>query len=408
MAKLSDTKIRASRAREKAYKLFDVDGLFLIVRPDGERWWRQRFWFAGKERMLSLGTYANVSLAEARELGAEVRRLAARGIDPGAQRREKKLAQITACERTFKVVATEWLTRNAAALSWTSAHQERIRRRRETHFDPWIGAKEMSAITEEEIARCLHRIADRGLFDTARRARSEVHQVFRFARQRRIVDRNPVTDLIGPGLLPSPKVKHHPSIKDPAQFGALLRAIDSYPGGVTVQSALKLLALTFVRPGELRFATWNEFDLEGSEWRIPEQRMKMRERHIVPLSMQAVQILRDLERLTGPDGYVFPQSRNPSRPISENTLTVGLRVMGYSQGQMTAHGFRSTASTLLNEQGFNADWIERQLAHGPRDKIRAAYNAAQYLPERRRMMQAWADYLDVLRADQKPAKRAAA
>ena len=399
MSKLSDTKVRAAKPRDKPYKLYDGAGLYLIVTPGGSRWWRQKYRWGGREKTLSVGVYPEVSISMARDRSGEIHRQIAANKDPSTERREEKLVRQAAGNRTFKAVATEWLTHTAAALQWTGDHQERVRRRREVNLDPYIGAKDIAGVTEDDIAACLHRIADRGRFDTARRARSEAHLVFRYARQRRLVPSNPVTELIGPGLLPAPKVKHHASIKDPAQFGALLRAINHYPGGFIVQAALKMLALTFVRPGELRQAAWGEFDLAGSEWRIPAERMKMRDQHIVPLSRQAVQVMRELEQLTGPDGFAFPQARNPSRPISENALTVGLRVMGYGAGQATAHGFRSTASTLLNESGeWSADAIERQLAHGPRDKVRAAYNSAQHLPDRRTMMQWWADRLDVLKA----------
>jgi integrase len=395
--RLSDTRLRNAKPRAKSFKLYDADGLFFIINPNGTRWGRIKYRWGGKEQTLSVGVYPDVTLATMRDRAATVRKQIANNINPGAERRQEKLAQATSGERSFKAIAAAWLTHTARALGWTEDHQERVRRRREVWLDPWIGSTDVGEVTEEQVASCLHRIVEKGRYDTARRARAEAHQVFRFARARRLVQHNPVTELLGPGLLPSVKVKHHASIKDPQKFGALLRAIDVYPGGLVVQSALKLLALTFVRPGEMRLARWNEFDLDAGEWRIPGERMKMREQHIVPLSQQAVTILRELELLTGPDGFVVPQARNPSRPISENTLTVALRVMGYAQGQMTAHGFRSTASTLLNELGFNADHIERQLAHGPRDKVRAAYNSAQYLPERRKMMQAWADYIDTLR-----------
>jgi integrase len=397
MPKLSDTRIRTAKPRAKPFKLYDENGLFIIVRPDGARWGRIRYCLHGKEQTLSLGVYPDVSLASMRERAASIRKQIASHINPGTVRRQQKLAQATAAERAFKEIAAAWLAHTAKALKWTEDHQERVRRRRELWLDPWIGRSDVGEITEDQVANCLHRIVEKGLYDTARRARAEAHQVFRFARARRLVQQNPVTELLGPGLLPNMKVKHHASIKDPQKLGALLRAIDVYPGGIIVQSALKLLALTFVRPGELRFATWAEFDLDGSTWRIPGERMKMREAHLVPLADQAVQVLRELELISGPDGFVLPQARNFSRPISENTLSVALRVMGYAHGQMTAHGFRSTASTLLNELGYNRDHIERQLSHGPRDKVRAAYNSAEYLPDRRRMMQAWANYLDSLR-----------
>jgi integrase len=254
-------------------------------------------------------------------------------------------------------------------------------------------------VTDDDIIACVRRMENRNIIDTARRALAEQNEIFRAAKVRRYIKYNPVADLRGPDLLPRPKVKHHAGITEPAQLGALLRAIEAYPGGFVVRQVLRFAPLVFVRPGELRGAQWSEFELDGAqpEWRIPAGRMKMGERHIVPLARQAVAVLRELQSLTGPDGYLFPSVRNASRPISDNTINAALRTCGFSAAQQTGHGFRTTASTLLNEQGWGADAIERQLAHGPRDKVRAAYNSAQYLPERRRMMQAWADYLDTLR-----------
>jgi integrase len=257
--------------------------------------------------------------------------------------------------------------------------------------------KDIAAIGEEDVLSCLRRMEDADLIDTAWRALSEAQAIFRHAKKRGYIKINPIADLRGPDTLPAMKVKHHAALKDPAAVGALMRAVDGYHGGFVVRSALRFLPLVFVRPGELQRAKWSEFNLDAAEWRIPAERMKMREQHIVPLSNQAVSILRELHSITGPDGYVFPQVRNASRPISENTLNVALRACGYTKEQQTAHGFRSTASTLLNEQGWNADAIERQLAHGERDKSRDSYNAAQYLPERRKMMQGWADYLENLK-----------
>ena len=237
---------------------------------------------------------------------------------------------------------------------------------------------------------------DRNILDTAHRALAEQDELFRYAKVHKFVKYNPVADLRGPDVLPRAKVKHHAGLTDPVQLGALLRAAESYAGGFVVRQALRFLPLVFVRPGELRAAQWSEFDLDRGEWRIPADRMKMGEQHIVPLSRQAIEILRELYSLTGPMGYVFPSVRNASRPMSDNTVNAALRTCGFTARQQTGHGFRTTASTLLNEQGWNADAIERQLAHGPRDKVRAAYNSAQHVPERRKMMQAWADYLDKL------------
>jgi integrase len=405
MPKLSDTKIRAAKAKEIPYKLYDSDGLFLIVHPKGGRWWRVKYFWAGKEQTLSAGTYPEISLAKARERRDSIRSQVANKVNPSSERREEKLAQLTSGARTYRAIALdEWLPKTAAARSWTAEHVERIRRRFEVHFVPWVGHKDISEVTEDDITGCLTRMTDRNLIDTARRARSENNLVFRFAKQRRLVKHNPVTDLLGPDVLPNVKVKHHAAITDPAQVGPLLRAIDNYHGGFAVRCALRLMPFVFARPGELQWANWSEFDLDGPEptWRIPAERMKMRKYHLVPLSRQAVAILHELHPVTGPEGYVFPQVRNASRPMSENTLNVALRACGYTKEQQTGHGFRTTASTLLNEGHagrWHPDAIERQLAHVELNKVRASYNAAEHLPERRKMMQVWADYLDGLRND---------
>jgi integrase len=399
MAKLSDTKIRTAKPKPKPFKLYDADGLYLIVQPNGSRWWRQRYHWAEREQTLSLGTYPDIALTDARARSAALRRQVANGINPSTERQEQKVARRTAATRTYQAIAIEeWLPKMALARKWTPEHTERVRRRFEVHFLPWLGKKDISEVTDDDVLGCLRRMEDRNLNDTAHRGLSENDALFRYAKQRKYVKHNIVADLRGPDTLPRVKVKHHAAITDPAQLGPLLRAIDAYHGGFVVRCALRFLPLVFVRPGELQWAPWSEFDLEGAEWRIPAERMKMAEYHIVPLSRQAVAILRELYPVTGPDGFVFPQVRNASRPISENTLNVAIRACGYTKEQQTAHGFRSTASTLLNEQGaWTPDAIERQLAHGERNKIRGAYNAAQHLPERRRMMQAWADYLDCLR-----------
>ncbi len=399
MPKLSDTKIRSAKAREKPYKLCDTEGLFLIVHPNGGRWWRCRYRWNGKEQLLSLGTYPEIDLATARSRRDALRKQLAHNVNPATHRAAAKAARRNAAEQSYRAVATRWLEQTSTFRKWTPDHIERVRRRQEAHFFPWLAAKPISEVTDEDVLACVRRIADRGLLDTAHRARAEIDAIFRFARKWKLVPHNPVADLRGGDVLPRLKVKHHAALTDPRELAVLLRAIGNYPGSFPVRCALQLQPLLFVRPGELRLARWEEFNLEGSAWRIPAARMKMREHHIVPLSRQALEILRELHALTGPDGYVFPQARSPSRPISNNTLNAALRTLGLAKDQQTAHGFRTTASTLLNETGkWSPDAIERQLAHGERDAARAAYNAAQYLPERRRMMQAWADYLDELKA----------
>jgi len=411
VAKLSDTRIRGIKPRAKRFKLFDGEGLFLIVTPQGGRWWRQRYRWAGKEQSLSLGTYPETSLAQARDKGGAVRSQAANGIDPSAERQQATVTRRESATHTYKAIALDWLQRTSNIRKWTPDHTDRVRRRLDVHFFPWLARKFVGDVTEEDIITCVRRMEDRNIIDTARRALAEQDELFRAAKQRKYVKVNPVADLRGPDLLPRPKVKHHAGVTDPQQLGALLRAIEAYPGGFVVRQALRFAPLVFVRPGELREAQWHEFNLHDKqpEWRIPAERMKMGEHHIVPLAHQAVEVLQELYSLTGPEGYVFPSVRNASRPISDNTINAALRTCGFSAAQQTGHGFRTTASTLLNEQGWNPDAIERQLAHGPRDKVRAAYNAAQYLVERRRMMQAWADYLDGLRhkSNVVPLRRAA-
>jgi integrase len=397
MPRLSDTRIRNAKPQPKPFKLYDADGLFIIVRPNGARWWRQKYRRGGREQTLSLGTYPEIALADARARSAALRKQVALGVDPSAERQEAKVAQLMAGNRTYRAILDEWLPWMAKNRRWTTEHTERVRRRFEVHFLPWLDKKDIAEVSDDDVLGCVRRIEARSLIDTAHRALSDNHGLFRYARSRKYVKHNPIADVRSVDTLPRVKRRHHAGITEPAQLGPMLRAIDAYHGSFAVRQALRLLPLVFVRPGELQWSEWPEFNLDGGEWRIPAERMKMGEYHIVPLSRQAVTLLRELYPVTGPGGYVVPQVRNDSRPISENTLNVALRALGYTNEQQTAHGFRTTASTLLNEQGWNADAIERQLAHGERDASRASYNAAEYLADRRRMMQAWADYLDELR-----------
>jgi len=394
--RLSDTQIRAAKPRDAPYKLYDGDNLYVLVNPDGSKWWRQRYYWNAREKLLSVGVYPEVSMKTARARGEEIREQVANGIDPSTKRQAEKAEARNAAENTFKPVSEAWLEQAASARHWTADHTERVRRRLERDTWPWIGSKPIGAVTEDHLLQCLLRVGDRGRIDTAHRLRAELEAIFHYAKRRRLAAFNPASDIKSDDL-PRLKVTHNAAIVDPTAFGTLLRALETYPGDFAVKCALKLEALLFVRPGELRLARWEEFDLAGAEWRIPASRMKMREQHLVPLSRQALTILRELHGYTGPDGFVFPQRRNASRPISNNTLGSALRTLGFSAEQQTAHGFRTCASTLLNESGeWNPDAIERQLAHGPRDKVRAAYNSAQHLPERRRMMQWWADRCDEL------------
>lgn len=402
---LTDTRIRAeikaAIKNGKGGKLYDELDLYMILKPrdkDCGCWWRQDYVWNDKEQTLSVGTYPKIGLAEARRRGEEIRTQVANKINPSEARKEEKAASRSAAERVFQALHLAYIEKRAKDKHWTEDHLERVKRRHEVHTWPWIGKKLIEEVADDDILECLNRLSDVHKSQTGESALREIKEFLRHSKARKLVKHNAAVDLSARDIFPSRKVKHHASLKDPPQVGGLLRAIDNYHGGFVVKCALRFAPLVFVRPVELRLATWSQFDLDQAEWRIPAEHMKMRVQHIVPLSRQAIAILRELLPLTGPDGLVFPQVRNASRPLSENTLNVGLRACGYSKDQQTAHGFRSMASTLLNGQGFNRDWIERQLAHDERDKSRGSYNFAEYLPERRKMMQAWADYLDGLKS----------
>ena len=388
---LTHAGIKAAIPRDKPYKVFDEHGLYLLVRPGGHRWWRLKYRFDGKEKLLSFGVYPEISLREARDKRDDARKLLRNQVDPGAKQRAEK----SAAGDSFQAIAREWFERFST--KWAVGHSSKIIRRLELYIFPWIGDRPIAKIEAPDILACLRRIEAKGNLESAHRALQVCGRVFRYAVATGRAQRDPSGDLRG--ALPPADEKHLASLTDPKSFAALLRAIDSYEGSIVVRAALRLAPLVFVRPGELRAAEWAEIDFETREWRIKAERMKMRQQHIVPLSDQAIAILREIQPLTGETPFVFPTPRSNKRPLSDNGLLAALRRMGYEQGTVTVHGFRSTASTLLNEQGWNRDAIERQLAHGERDAVRAAraaYNYAEHLPERRRMMQAWADYIDGL------------
>jgi integrase len=400
---LTSIKIQAAKPQEKPYKLSDSGGLYLLVNPNKSLWWRLKYRFEGREKSLSLGVYPHVSLKQARSQRDEAKKAIASGVDPSAKRQAEK----SATANTFEAVAREWLALQKGKLApatyakavWTL----------ETLVFPYIGSRPIAKLGATDVLKVLKRIEGRGAHETAHRTRQRCSQVFRYAVQTERAERDATADLRG-ALAPVVS-ENHAAITEPARVGELLRAIDGYAGHVVTAYALKLAPLLFVRPGEFRHAEWAEFDLDGHEphWRIPADKMKMGEQHIVPLSKQALALLRELHLLTGRGRYVFPSLRGGSRPMSENTVNAALRRLGYTINEMTGHGFRSLASTNLNEQGYHPDLIELQLAHAERNKVRAAYNKAQRLPERRKMMQSWADYLDGLRAGAKiiPIKRTA-
>ena len=389
---LTDVAIKNAKPGSKPWRLSAGKGLVLLVLPNGTRSWRFRYRFNGKANMMSLGNYPDLSLAKAIEKRDDLRKMIVAGIDPSQAKKAQKASDSGA--DSFETIAREWFEKFSPI--WSPSHGARIIRRMERDIFPWIGKRPLNEIKAPELLSVLRRIESRGAVETAHRASQNCGQVFRYAIATGRAERDPSGDL--KGAIPPTKTKHYASITIPAEIGKLLRAIDAYSGGLIVRCALRIAPMVFVRPGELRRAEWSEIDFDKAEWVIPGPRMKMKEKHIVPLSRQALEILRELHPLTGGSRYIFPSPRTFDRPMSDNAILAALRSMGYTGDMMTGHGFRSMASTLLNEQGWNRDAIERQLAHAERDNIRAAYNYAQHLPERRKMMQAWADYLDALKA----------
>jgi integrase len=389
---LTDTSVRQAWPSGKPRKLSDERGLYLLIHPNGGKYWRLKYRFAGTEKLLALGTYPDVGLKEARQKRGEARNLLAVGKDPSAERKAEKARLLQSPVGTFEAVSREWFEKFSSA--WAPTHAQTVIRRLERDVLPWIGERAIQDITPVELLTVLRRVETRGALETAHRIKQVCGQVFRYAIATARAARDPSADLRG--ALPAVREKHHPALTKPAEIGGLMRAIASYEGSFVVRCALRIAALVFVRPGELRKAEWSEIDFDDSVWRIPAQRMKMRSEHLVPLSSQAGKILRELQSLTGAGRYVFPNARDLNRPLSDNAVLAALRRMGYGREEMTGHGFRTVASTLLNESGWSADVIERQLAHAERDQVRGAYNRAEYLAERRRMMQAWADHLDYL------------
>lgn len=402
---LTELQCKNAKPLEKPYKLADGGGLYLLVNPNGSKWWRLKYRYLGKEKLLSLGVYPSVTLANARDGRDEARKTLKSGVCPSGQRKSEKLLKHLASGNTFQAIAEEWY--QGRLPNWAPATAKKVRRYLDNDIFPWLGSRPIGEIGAPELLATVRRVESRGALELAHRIREYSGQVFRYAVATGRAERDPSADLRG--ALPPVKSKHHASVTDPKQIGALLRAIDGFTGSFITKCALQLAPLVFVRPGELRHAEWSEIDLEAKEWRIPGPKMKMRDRHIVPLSSQAVEVLKAIQPLTGQGKYVFPGNRTIQRPMSENTVNAALRRLGYEKDEMTGHGFRSMASTLLHEQGWLHEAIERQLAHADRNSVSAAYNYAEHLPKRREMMQSWADFLDGLKAGAKvvPLGRAA-
>lgn len=395
---LSDIAVRRTKPTDKPFKLADGGGMFLMVHPNGSKYWRLKYRFAGKEKTLALGIYPHISLADAREKRDEAKKLLASGTDPGAHKQAEKLKIKERAANTFEAVAREWHEKQS--VKWAPKSTQRILRLLERNIFPAVGSSPIAHVTAANFLVALQKIEARGNVETAHRAMQICGRIFRYA----IATGRAQADLslVLKGALTPVKETHHASITNPKQIKDLLLALDSYSGAFITRSALRLAPLLFVRPGELRHAEWSEMDFNAAEWRIAAGKMKMRAVHLVPLSTQALAILHDLQPHTGEGRYVFPGIRTPSRPMSENTVNAALRRLGYEKNEMTGHGFRSMASTILHEQGWPHEPIERQLAHAERNKVSAAYNYAEHLPKRREMMQAWADYLDGLKSGVAP------
>ncbi|CAH1207469.1 putative protein IntB [Candidatus Nitrotoga sp. BS] len=391
---LTDTAVKNVKPGDKTARLFDGGGLYLEVAPAGGKWWRLKYRYDGKEKRLSLGVYPDVSLKDARQRRSDARKLLADGVDPSENRKAVKAAKTERGANSFEVIAREWFAKNSA--TWSENHGSRIIRRLERDIFPWIGGRPIAEIKAQELLATLRRVEERGAVETAHRAHQNCGQVFRYAIATGRAERDPSPDL--KGALPPVKQSHHAAITDPKAVGDLLRAMDGYQGAFVTKCALRLAPLVFVRPGELRRAEWTEIDFDKAEWNIPAARMKMREPHLVPLSTQAVEILRELHALTGDGRYVFPGARSNGRPMSDNAVLAALRRMGFAKDEMSGHGFRAMARTILDEVlGVRPDFIEHQLAHAVRDPNGRAYNRTAHLAERRKMMQLWADYLDKLK-----------
>jgi integrase len=400
---LSDRAIRTSKPREKPYKLYDGSGLHVLVQPSGSKLWRLKYRFAGREKLISFGSYPEVTLASAREKRDDARKHLASGRDPSAQRKLDRIVEEKAAQNTFGAVAAEHLN-NMVANGLAEATLVKNRWMLQVLAAP-LAHRPIAEIMPIEVLDLLKRIEKRGRRETARKLRSMIGSVFRYA----VVTLRATNDPTAPlrGALLTPQVQHRPAIIDERELGVLMRAIDEYDGWSTLRAALQLIALTMTRPGDVRFMRRSEINFERALWRIPAERMKMRRPHDVPLSRQALEILREIWSLSDYGDLVLPSIRSIKKPLSENAMNSALRRMGYAKDEMTSHGFRATASTILNERGFNPDVIEAALAHQDKNVIRRAYNRATYWPERVKLLQSWADLLDEFRSAAVADRRAA-
>lgn len=386
---LSNTALKNAKPKEKPYKMADGDGLYLLIKPNGGKYWRFKYRYVAKEKLLALGTYPEVSLLDARDKRLAARKLLSTGADPGNKRKEDKRRAVYNVENSFQVVAQEWFNTNKP--KWTPEHAQRLWRRLDLHMVPEIGSRPIAEIKALDLLEALRKVEKRGTTETSHRLLQTCSVIFRYAVLTGRIQYNPTQDLKG-ALVPH-RAESHPTIqaKELPDFFKQLEAVETTDLN---KLAIRLLMLSFVRQGELRQAKWEDIDFQAKEWRLPAHTTKMRDLHIVPLAKQTIALLGELKKLTGNGELLFPsQQRRRHAMMSENTINHVLRKMGYKD-KLVGHGFRALASTTLNEMGFPPDVIERQLAHAERNKIRAAYNRAEYLPQRREMMQKWGDYLN--------------
>lgn len=390
---LSDLAIKTAKPGAKPIRMSDSGGLYLEVAPSGGKLWRLKYRFGGKEKRLALGKYPEVGLKDARARRDEARKLLANEVDPGENRKQQKAAKAERAANSFEAVAREWIAKNTP--TWATSHTSKIVRRLEMYVFPWLGGRPIAEIAAPELLAMARRIEGKGAIETAHRAMQNCGQVFRYAVATGRAERDPTGDLRG--ALQPVQSTHMAAVTEPRKVAELLRIFDTYQGTLTVRCALQLAPLVFVRPGELRQAEWKDIELDAAEWRYIAS--KKGNAHIVPLAHQAVAILQEVKALTGEGRYVFPSARTSERPMSDNAILAAMRRLGIAKDEMSGHGFRAMARTILDEVlGFRPDLIEHQLAHAVRDPNGRAYNRTAHLPERRKMMQAWADYLDKLKA----------
>lgn len=396
---LTATTVKNATPGDKTRRLFDERGLYLEISPAGGRWWRFKYRIDGKEKRLSLGVYPDISLKDARERRDEARKLVANKIDPSAQRKAEKATRKESGRNTFEIVAREWWSKQVPG--WSDVHANNVLSRLEKNVFPWLGREPVAGITAPNLLAVIRRVEQRGAIETAHRTLSICGQIFRYAIATGRSERDVAADLRG-AIQPVQK-QHLAAVVEPKRVAELLREIDAYEGTLTVQCAVRLAPLVFVRPGELRTARWADIDFDEQQWCFVVTKTKSP--HIVPLAKQAIAIFKELKPVTGNREYVFPSARSPLRPMSNNAVLAALRRMGIPKEEMSGHGFRAMARTILDENlGFRPDFIEHQLAHQVRDPLGRAYNRTSHLAERRKMMQAWADYLDELKGDEKPVR----